>query len=442
MVSIGVAARRGQLLICSSSSRAPCDRASARGSACSAADGRRSSNSEVWPPAASARCSVRPTGPAPMIRMSTFSTAASVTMHDLLDLGDGLRCRRVDVTTRFGDAHVVFAADADAGQHFGNVVGRADVEAGLDSDGHARLQGRPLLADLVFAGVVHVEPEPVAGAVHVETAEIALFDQVVEVAVEQLEVDQTLGQHADRSIVAFHEMAAGGGGGDGGGLGGEDDFVNVLLRRVEAAIDRAGAGDVGGVAFDLAAGVDQDQGVVVEQLVVLDVVQHAGVGATGDDGRVGVGVGAAFAEFVGQLGFQFVLGQAGTTGAHGAGVAGAGDVGRALLDVGFGGVLDQAHGVEFSAQVIDGARRPLAGPGLGADFVQGLGDPRVPFGVVADGVPQRVAVDEEFGQFFVELLDGVGSVETEGTFGGFRSVTVAVPDFALFVLFAAEQNGV
>jgi hypothetical protein len=162
---------------------------------------------------------------------------------------------------------------------------------------------------------------------------------------------------------------AGRGGGDGGALRGEDDFVDVLLSGVEAAIDRESAGDVGGVTGDFAAGVDQDQRVVVEDLVVGDVVQHAGVGAAGDDGRVGVGVGAAFAEFVSQFGFEFVFGHAGAAGAHGAGVAGAGDVGRALLDVGFGSVLDQAHAVEFEAQVVNGARGAFAGTGLSADFI-------------------------------------------------------------------------
>ena len=61
-------------------------------------------------------------------------------------------------------------------------------------------------------------------------------------------------------------------------------------------------------------------------------MQHAGVGAAGDDGRVGVAVGAAFAEFVAQLGFQLVFGHARAAGVHGAGVAGAGDVGGALHD--------------------------------------------------------------------------------------------------------------
>lgn len=86
-----------------------------------------------------------------------------------------------------------------------------------------------------------------------------------------------------------------------------------------------------------------------------------------------------------------------------------------------------------------GAR--FAGPGLGTDFVERLGDAGVPLGVVANGVPQRVAVDKEFGQFLVELLDGIGRIETEGNLGGLGAVAVAVPDFALFMLFAAEEDG-
>ena len=93
-----------------------------------------------------------------------------------------------------------------------------------------------------------------------------------------------------------------------GVLGGENDFVNVLLRGVEAAIDRESPGDVGRVTGHFATGVDQHQRVVVEDFVVGDVVQHAGVGTAGDDGRVGVGIGAASAKFVGQFGFEFVFG--------------------------------------------------------------------------------------------------------------------------------------
>ena len=239
----------------------------------------------------------------------------------------------------------------------------------------------------------------------------------------------------------FHEVTTGDGGGKGGSLGGKHDFVDVLLRRREAAIDRESAGDVGGVAFDLAAGVDQYQCVVVEQLVVADVVQHAGVRPASDDGRVGMAVSPALAEFVGQFGFQFVLGHAGTAGAHGAGMAGAGDVGGTLHDDQFGLVLDQTHGIKLGAQVVNRSRRTLAGAGLGADFVQRLGDAGIPAGVMADGVPERVAVDQQFGQFFVQLFDGKRRIETKGAFRRLRAVAVAVPDFALFMLVAAEQDG-
>ena len=241
--------------------------------------------------------------------------------------------------------------------------------------------------------------------------------------------------------MCFHKVAAGRCDSDGGSLGGEDDLVNVLLRWREATIDRKSAGDVGSVALHFAAGVDQHQRVIVQGLVVLDVMQHAGVGAAGDDGRVGVAVGAAFAKFVGQFGFQLVFGHARAAGVHGAGVPGAGDVGGALHGGQFGVVLEQAHGIEFGAQIMDRARRPLAGAGLGADFVQGPGDARIPGVVVADGVPQRVAVDQQFGQFFVQLFDRIGRVEAKGTSGRFRAVAVAVPDFAFFVLVAAEQDG-
>ncbi|MPN07326.1 hypothetical protein SDC9_154592 [bioreactor metagenome] len=159
------------------------------------------------------------------------------------------------------------------------------------------------------------------------------------------------------------------------------------MRAAEAAIDREGSGDVGGVALDFAAGVDQHQAVVVQELVVLDVMQHAGVGAAGDDRCVGVAVGTAFAEFVGEFGFQLVLGHARAAGVHGAGVAGAGDVGGALHGGQFGVVLEQAHGVEFGAQVVDRARRPLAGAGLRTHRIECLGNARIPGVVVTDGVP-------------------------------------------------------
>jgi hypothetical protein len=73
-------------------------------------------------------------------------------------------------------------------------------------------------------------------------------------------------------------------------------------------------------------------------------VQHAGVGAAGDDGGVGRRLRAIAAEFVQQFRFQFVFVQAGPRGAHGA------HVGRAEMAAARAScrscVLQQAHGVQ------------------------------------------------------------------------------------------------
>ena len=90
-------------------------------------------------------------------------------------------------------------------------------------------------------------------------------------------------------------------------LRGEHQLVDVALRAAEAPVHRERAGDVGGVAVELAAGVDQQQRAVLEQRVVLAVVQHAGVGAAGDDRPVGRELRAVAAELVQQLGLDLVL---------------------------------------------------------------------------------------------------------------------------------------
>ena len=69
-----------------------------------------------------------------------------------------------------------------------------------------------------------------------------------------------------------------------------------------------------------AAGIDQHQCIFGKCLVVLDVVQNAGVAAAGDDRRVGVPGRAAPAEFVPEFGLEFVFDHPWTAGTHGAGV--------------------------------------------------------------------------------------------------------------------------
>src|SRR4030095_13243872 len=53
---------------------------------------------------------------------------------------------------------------------------------------------------------------------------------------------------------------------------------------------------------------------------------------------------------------------------------------------------------------------------------------------------QRRLVGREVRQCAIELRDRVSFVETENFAGSVRAVTKAIPDFALLVLFAAEQD--
>ena len=235
-------------------------------------------------------------------------------------------------------------------------------------------------------------------------------------------------------------VRAGAGGLARGGLGGEHDLIHVALRAGEAAIDREGPGDVGGVAVELAARVDQQQVAVIEALIVFDVVQHAGVGAAGDDAGVGGRLAAGGAEGVQQLGFdlEFVAARAG--GAHGAAMGVGGDLRGAAHGGEFRSVLDEAHLVELGAQVAHGVRRGEAAAGLVAHGVKCAEHARVPVVVVAEAGPQQGLVGEVVGQTFFEVADGPRLVEAEGLARGLGAPAVAVPDLAFFVLFAAEED--
>ena len=101
-----------------------------------------------------------------------------------------------------------------------------------------------------------------------------------------------------RGIVGLVPVVAGAGGIDGGVLGFQHDVVEHFLFRGKPAVDREGAGDIGGVTLVLATGIDQHQIAVVEGRAVLDVVEEAAVGAAADDGAVGGKLGAGHGELV------------------------------------------------------------------------------------------------------------------------------------------------
>ena len=99
-------------------------------------------------------------------------------------------------------AHVVLDADADV---------RAGARARRRRRGCSRpgstvstmpgASARQCAVALVVARVVHVQAQPVAGAVHVEALVGLLFEHLVEAAREQLQVEHALRQHAHRGVV-------------------------------------------------------------------------------------------------------------------------------------------------------------------------------------------------------------------------------------------------
>src|SRR3954466_3813327 len=142
------------------------------------------------PAACSARAAAQPTGPAP--RISTSTPGAGIA-HQRLDVVDGLgRFGGEDFAAARSHDDVVLDAHAGVVQGPGYVVGGADVEARLDGECHAGREVAPLAGALVVAGVVHVEAEPVARAVHVEALVGFLLERLVERAGEELELQHAL----------------------------------------------------------------------------------------------------------------------------------------------------------------------------------------------------------------------------------------------------------
>jgi hypothetical protein len=103
-------------------------------------------------------------------------------------------------------------------------------------------------------------------------------------------------------------------------------------------------------------------------------------------------------------------------------------------------ILGQSHLIEQAAQVTHLAWRPGAAAALGAHRVQGAGDPAVPFGIVAQRVPEYAAVGDQLGQLLFEAGNRMRFAKAEGVSRCFGPIAETIPGFAFFALFAAEQN--
>ena len=218
------------------------------------------------------------------------------------------------------------------------------------------------------AGVVHVQPQPVTGAMHVEALVGLSFERLVERTGEEPQVEQPLSEYAHRGLMGVVEGGAGADRGDRRFLRREHEVVEQALRRTEAPVDGEGAGDVGSVAVVFTACVDEHQFACLSPRAVVGVMQDAGVGAAGDEGRVGRALGAVAAEFGDELRFQRVFVHAGATDAHCAAVGMGGDRRAALHQLELEGVLDAAHAGDERAGVVQRGRGRRTEPGLGAQI--------------------------------------------------------------------------
>lgn len=166
-----------------------------------------------------------------------------------------------------------------------------DVDARLDGNAVAPPQN---LSPAVPWAVMHVQANVVSHMVGEQLVNVAC-SQVAEADALEL-VDQAAG----RDSVDVLERESGGlaAEGDAGALHFKHGFVEVALGRGEFARGGPRPRNVGDVCAVLAAGVDEDELVVVEDVVVDCVVDAVGAGAAGHDGDVGRAVTAIDCEFV------------------------------------------------------------------------------------------------------------------------------------------------
>ncbi len=226
---------------------------------------------------------------------------------------------------------------------------------------------------------------------------------------QQSELHQPLGDHPHRRLVRVVPVIAGAHARDGRAVRLQHHLVNRALLGREAAVDGQRAGDVGGVALELAAGVHQQQVAVVERLVVVAVMQDAAVRAAADDRVIG-GVGVVTPELVQQLGHHLVLGGARAAEAHDALMRLRGDARAGAQQLELAPRLVEAHVVQHVIERHELLRRVAAVARLGAQAVDPAHHALVEVRVHAHGVVHPGAVLEQSRQDLVDVGDRKGIV--------------------------------
>ncbi|MCY1397965.1 hypothetical protein D9M71_129890 [compost metagenome] len=278
------------------------------------------------------------------------------------------------------------------------------------------------------------------GAVHVEGLVGLALDQLVDLAGEQTQLHQAGSDHPQRGLVGLVPVLARGNFVEGGFLGAEHQFVDGLLLGGEGAADREGAGDVAGVAVDLAGRIDQHQIAVLEHVVVLAVVQDAGIAAGRDDRAVGRQLGAPLAELVVKLGLQVVLVQPCTAGLHGTHMGSCGDFRSLAHHRDLASRLDQAHLMQavVEGDELGGHRGAMAC--LAAHVVDPADQLAVELGVDTHGVVNAREAGDQAGENLIDDADGEGLVGAVVAQRALLAGAQAVPQLTLGIALAAEQH--
>ena len=326
-----------------------------------------------------------------------------------------------------GNDDVVFEAD-------GEVFFR-NVDAGFDGEDPAGGEGFGDEAD-----VVDIEAEGMAETVHeVFSAGGGFLGLFFDVGFfEETEGEEFVVHHHLRFFLPIAMEFADGGAGDAGAEDAEDGLINLSLAACEAAIDRDGAGEVGVVVGVAGGDIEEEEVAVFAGLIVLVVVQGAGVDTGGDDGVVGE-AGAAAGEFVGEFGLDFDFVDAGLDLFEEVAEALFGDGDGLFEEFDFRLGFNDAQLVQEAGEAVVLMERILR---LGlADETEVAGLDRVGGALVFVGVKVNVfglaeELAEEDGKLG-EPLDGFDA----GDFLGFLlGVFVAFPDFQVLVGFAEEKD--
>ncbi len=126
----------------------------------------------------------------------------------------------------------------------------------------------------------------------------------------------------------------------------QHELVNRALLLGEFSVDGKGSGDIRGVVVVFNAGVDEQKITVVEAGAILGVVQHTGVGAAGNDGRICNVASTRTHELVNKLRFNLIFRLSRTACAHGAAMSRRADFHGVGHGLDFGFAFVKAHVVE------------------------------------------------------------------------------------------------